>query len=177
MRSLELLGKRFGMLLVIRRAASDSKGPSRWVVSCDCGSEKVVVGSSLVQGLTKSCGNCGNRGNGGAVPPSPKFGIENPAFKHGGAIGQRTGAYRTWHAMLQRCTNPNHKNFKKYGGLCCERWKSFEKFLADMGERPEGTSLGRFGDVGNYEPGNCKWMTHAEQEAERAAKRLRKRAA
>lgn len=49
----------------------------------------------------------------------------------------------------------------------CVRWHKFENFLSDMGERPEGTTLGRFGDVGNYEPGNCKWMTWAEQLANR----------
>jgi len=71
--------------------------------------------------------------------------------------------------MKTRCFNIKGDNFASYGALgvtVCDRWKdSFENFLADMGERPEGTTLGRFGDMGNYEPKNCKWMTSAEQVA------------
>jgi hypothetical protein len=73
--------------------------------------------------------------------------------------------------MKSRCTNPNAEKYPKYGGagvLICDRWlNSFENFLADMGERPHGTSQGRFGDVGNYEVGNVSWQTWAEQVANR----------
>lgn len=67
--------------------------------------------------------------------------------------------------MLQRCANPNNASYPEYGGLgvkVCERWMTFAKFLEDMGERPEGTTLSRFGDAGNYEPGNCAWHTWAQ---------------
>ena len=82
--------------------------------------------------------------------------------------------------MKQRCFNPNTERYPKYGALgvtICDRWNiskggSFQNFLSDMGERPAGTSLGRFGDVGNYEPGNCKWMTQAEQVANRRPDRI-----
>lgn len=61
--------------------------------------------------------------------------------------------------------------FKNYGGSgikVCDRWtNSFENFFTDMGERSTGTTLGRYADVGNYEPSNCKWMSRAEQEVER----------
>jgi hypothetical protein len=78
--------------------------------------------------------------------------------------------------MLQRCLNPNNIGFMNYGGAnppvtVCERWLDFRKFLADMGERPENTSLGRFGDVGNYEPGNCAWQTNEQQKLEQKIKR------
>jgi hypothetical protein len=61
-----------------------------------------------------------------------------------------------------------------YGGkgiTVCDRWLSFENFLEDMGERPAGTTLGRFGDIGNYEPGNVAWQTWAEQISNRRADR------
>ena len=68
--------------------------------------------------------------------------------------------------MRDRCSNPNSTRFEHYGGKgvkVCSRWDSFENFLADMGERPKGTTLGRYADTGNYEPGNCAWQTAKEQ--------------
>ena len=80
--------------------------------------------------------------------------------------------------MIQRCTNPNAKKYPLYGGAgvtVCDRWlNSFENFLADMGERLTNTSLGRFLDIGNYKPGNCKWMTYREQ-ADKKVKKLERK--
>lgn len=76
-------------------------------------------------------------------------------------------AYRIWWNMRQRCNNPNVPNYKNYGGrgiAVCERWqKSFDDFLADMGEPPSDRSLDRIDTNGNYEPSNCKWSTRYEQ--------------
>jgi hypothetical protein len=88
-----------------------------------------------------------------------------------------TSAYCTWRSMRQRCFNANMKAYPYYGGrgiTICPRWlDSFENFLADMGERPPGTSLDRFpNNSGNYEPGNCRWATSKEQ-AQNRRKRVR----
>ena len=56
-----------------------------------------------------------------------------------------------------RCSQPGHSSWEHYGGrriTVCDRWQEFKNFLADMGERPEGTSLDRIDNEGNYEPGN-----------------------
>lgn len=78
--------------------------------------------------------------------------------------------YQSWRGMIARCTNRRHRYFRYYGGRgikVCERWRKFLSFLADMGERPEGMSLDRIDGEKNYEPGNCKWSTKQEQNANR----------
>jgi hypothetical protein len=81
---------------------------------------------------------------------------------HGHRLGgRRSPTYRSWENMMARCYRRSAGGFEFYGGrgiVVCERWKKFEGFLADMGERPEGATLDRFPDQdGNYEPGNCRW--------------------
>ncbi len=69
--------------------------------------------------------------------------------------------------MIARCTYPSNPAFayyKKRGITVCKRWRIFENFLTDMGERPPGTSIDRFpNNDGNYEPGNCRWTTKRKQ--------------
>jgi hypothetical protein len=100
-----------------------------------------------------------------------------------------TPVYKLWVGMIQRCTNPTANHWSCYGGAnppvrVCDRWRtSFESFLEDIGERPAGTSLGRYGDINNYSCGhceqckqsgwelNCAWQTPKQQAAEQKLKR------
>ena len=72
-----------------------------------------------------------------------------------------------WADMKQRCYNPNSQQYKNYGlrGIfVCTRWlESFENFLSDMGNKPDGLTLERINTNGNYEPANCKWADSFEQ--------------
>lgn len=94
-----------------------------------------------------------------------------------GRITKYTTEYTTWASMIQRCTNPNDQAWKNYGGRgikVCDRWKSFENFLADMGRRPSGLTIDRVDNDGNYEPGNCRWATTKEQRANRRPMKCRR---
>ena len=88
-------------------------------------------------------------------------------MRHGHAkYNARTPTYRTWQNMVQRCTNQNHTHWEYYGGrgiTVCERWLTFDKFLEDMGSKPEGLTLDRINNDGNYELSNCRWATRSEQ--------------
>jgi hypothetical protein len=150
-----LIGQQFGRLTVIAFSHSDER--AMWVCRCECGNEKLVASKLLTAGQTKSCGCL--RGT-----------------HHQAAAGSaRPRVYRIWQAMLNRCRNPNVQNYARYGGRgirVCERWMSFENFFADMSDPPSPShSIDRIEGDGDYEPGNCRWATEKEQQANRRCNR------
>jgi hypothetical protein len=86
-----------------------------------------------------------------------------------------TPEYKTWVGMKHRCINPNSTSYENYGGRgikVCDRWiNSFTLFLQDLGTKPDGMSLERIGNSGNYEPSNCCWATKTEQNYNRRQSR------
>lgn len=147
---IDLTGKRFGKLVVIKAAPSSPKGQSKWICRCDCGKESNVFTLNLVRKATRSCGcqqGAGRR-------------------KHG---HYNSITYKTWEAIIQRCHNSRNPGYRWYGARgvkVCKRWRGtrgFQNFLVDMGERPPGLTIERKNNWRGYCPSNCRWATWKEQ--------------
>lgn len=152
----DLTGKQFGKWTVIAETVNHpSSKYVYWTCLCECGTTKSIRGTMLTGHRSQSCSPCSKRNHGMEGTPE----------------------YSSWHAMKQRCKNPNATTFPNYGGndiTICERWESFENFYADMGPKPSKShTIDRYPNQnGNYEPNNCRWATPEEQARNRRSNRL-----
>lgn len=160
---LNLLDQRFGRL-VVSAADGSERGRRMWLCICDCGNETRAASKTLRNGHKRSCG-CLVRD----VATQNIRGARNPG-KHG-MTG--TSTYNIWKSMISRATGKGSSIVReRYKAISvCERWLSFDNFLADMGERPAGLTLERMKNELGYEPGNCKWATYTEQANNRRPRR------
>lgn len=152
-------GMKFGRLSVVNGVVipGEKRKPKTVACKCDCGKSLTVSFYNLVNGLSKSCGCSRHESH----------------VRHGHSRnGEMSSTYRKWGAMRERCGNPRNVSYENYGARgirVCDRWKSFEAFLEDMGECPPGLSLDRIDNNGNYEVGNCRWATKSQQMKNRRA--------
>jgi hypothetical protein len=178
-RLVDLTGQRFGRWRVlglhperVRYGKDKHAVAALWHCVCVCGEERLVFGSNLRQGFSRSCG-CLIRDT-----------TTKRSTKHGHACrGNVTRAYTCWVAMKQRCFNPNCRSYPNYGGredtpiTVIKHYCDFLNWYADMGDPPDGLSQDRINNNGNYEPGNIQWATASMQARnQRPRKRKARRA-
>ena len=147
----EMTGKRFGRLIVIRESLQRLSGVIAWDCLCDCGKIKSITGKSMRSGMTKSCG-CLQAET-----------ISKLLTTHG-MKGSET--YNVWVSMIQRCTNPKNSRYEDYGGrniAVCQKWLKFENFFKDMGTKPQGLTIERRNNDLGYFKENCSWNTYLVQ--------------
>lgn len=149
-----MTGQRFNRWTAVRYA-----GDQKWLCRCDCGTEKLIRGGSLRRESTKGCRRCRRY-------PGPIH----------GCVG--TKVHRAWAGMIQRCCNPNCREYPYYGGrgiAVCEEWRqSFEAFRdwALANGFADDLTLDRRDNMSGYSPGNCRWTTKKVQARNRRSNRI-----
>lgn len=151
----DLTGRHFGRLTVMERSKNNKHNCVTWLCRCECGKTIVTRGDSLNSGRTLSCG----------CLSAEKTAQRN--YKHGGI---KTRLYHIWSAMIERCHNPNHKSYKNYGGrgvTVCDSWRTnfaiFQTWALVNGYR-DGLTIDRINNNNSYNPDNCRWITHKDQQ-------------
>lgn len=148
----DITGKRYGRLTVVSLDPVRTKSRSaRWLCLCDCGNETVVPGGDLHSVTTRSCGCLQGEHHG--MRNSPEYAI--------------------WNGIINRCENPNYKNYKQYGArgiTISKEWRgSFIAFFEEVGLRPSLThQIDRIDNRKGYESGNCRWVTCSENNKNRS---------
>lgn len=150
-KSYQKVGKKFNRLMCVSLTWDEARRKTMGSFQCDCGEILVAGLANVAVGNTKSCG-CLN-----------KEALDARNRVHGMS---HTKIYDIWCEMIARCTRQSHARYSDYGGrgiTVSEEWRQFNNFYADMGDRPEGTSLERRNNFLGYSKENCLWDTIGRQ--------------
>lgn len=165
MKRIDLTGQKFGMLTVVEKCGKDKSGKNvLWLCECECGGITKVSTSHLRCGHAQSCG-CKKREN---------LAVGGEQFRFRDIHGlSRTRVYRIWSGMKSRCSNPKVNKYPLYGGRgieVCDEWMrdvcAFYEWAVSNGYA-DNLTIDRIDCDGNYEPGNCRWVSVAEQNRNR----------
>lgn len=153
---IDLTGKQFGHLVVLRKSGH-SGGKAVWECLCECGVVKHIRGVHLRSGRQVSCGCLKSQR------------ATEHKTTHGHSVGGKVSpTYSVWQNMHYRCKPQNASKYPHYAHVSvCGGWSSFESFLEDMGEKPNGLTLDRIDGSKGYSPDNCRWADIATQNRNR----------
>lgn len=162
MKLIEMTGRKFGRLTAIEEAGRTRAGLAKWKCVCDCGQTVNAIGCNLRNGHTRSCGCLSKE-------------LVGNQFRTHGMVGHKL--YRVWGGMKARCGNPNNPAYQNYGGrgiIVCEDWKEPKTFFnwALSNGYKQGLEIDRIDNNGNYEPGNCRFVTPAKNARNRRTSKL-----
>ena len=172
----DITNQRFGHLIAMWPCGHSGKNRRVcWLCICDCGQFKPVIATLLARGEARSCGS---------LLRNTVSQRNRQSAKHGKA---GSSEYKIWGGIKQRCYNPNHQQYARYGGRgieCCPRLATdFTVWQAENGNRPSrahtfdriNNNLGYLCGVRSccgQDESNCRWATKAEQTQNRSITKL-----
>ena len=169
----DLTGKRFGRLVVLERAERYKTNTGRrstyYICQCDCGKTTTVTANHLTTGHTWSCG-CAHK--------EQEEVWKTYKLTHGKTTGKKlTKSYSRWMQIKQRCYNPNEVSYPFYGAKGIKMWygwidnpTAFCEYVESLdGYDTEGSTIDRIDYTKDYEPGNLRWISLAEQQRNKSS--------
>ena len=159
----DLTGQKFGKLTVLKPSFRYKQYGWYWLCQCNCGKKVVEKGCKLVGGSIQSCG-CLRKHR------QKRNYVIHGNTVHGGRSqdGKESRLYRIWSNMKARCNRKSHPAYMRYGGRgirICAEWMNDYTAFRDWAFRNGYTdemTIDRMDIDGDYEPGNCQWLTKSE---------------